>query len=63
MLVDIRLVYIYIYIYIEKIDCDDSDCMIEIYKQLDKSNTEIRFRCVIFCSFYSKELFQTETVF
>ena len=37
--------------------------MIEICGKLDKSNTSIRSRCVIFRSFCSKELFQTETVF
>ena len=45
------------------IDCIQSDSLIEIFGKLNKSNTQLRYRYVIFRSFYPIELFQTETVF
>ena len=41
------------------IDCNASDSMIEICGMLDESNTLLKFRCMIFRSFYSIELLQT----
>ena len=41
-------------IYVEIIDCCKSDCMIEICGKLDKSNTSLKFRCVIFRSIGNK---------
>ena len=38
---------------VEIIDCSESDNMIEICRKLYKSNTSLRFKCVIFRSFYS----------
>ena len=49
--------------YVDMIDCGKSDSMIEICGKLDNSNTKLTFECVIFRSFYFKELLQTETVF
>ena len=40
------------------IDCCESNSLIEICGKLNKANTEIRFRCVIFRSFDPQELFK-----
>ena len=40
------------------IDCGESDNMIEIGGKLDKSNTYLRFRCVIFRYFCSRTLLE-----
>ena len=50
------------YKHVEMIDYDKYDSMIQICRKLDKSNTLICFRCVIFRSFYSNELFQTNEI-
>ena len=42
---------IYIYIYtLKRYICSETDCMIEIFGKLDKSNTSLKLRCVIFRS-------------
>ena len=48
---------------VEMTYCSESDSIIQICGKLDKSNTLLQFRRVIFRSFYSFKLLQTETVF